>query len=176
MIRNFRSIAMARPTAGYSRTQILLHWAVVLLILQQYLLRDGIVAFYDAEMEAALLASMPLAVAHIAAGSLILVFVLWRLVLRQRHGVPPPPESSPAWQRLVARLTHTGIYAVLILLPVSGLLTWAQLSQVSDIASEAHEMLQTVLLGLIALHVAGAFYGQFVRKTDVIVRMLRPVP
>jgi len=167
---------MARPTAGYSRTQIVLHWAVALLILQQYLLRDGIVAFYDAEMEAALLASLPLAVAHIGAGGLILVFAVWRLVLRNRHGVPPPPEGSPAWQRLVARLTHTGIYAALILLPVTGLLTWAEVYRVSDITSEAHEMLQTVLLGLLALHVAGAAYGQFVRRTDVILRMLRPVP
>lgn len=166
---------MARPTEGYSRTQIFLHWAVALLILQQYFLRDGIVAFYDAEMEAALLASLPLAIAHIAAGALILVFALWRLVLRSRHGVPPAPEGSPAWQHLAARLTHTAIYAALILLPVTGLLTWLQVAPVSDIASEAHEMLQMVLLGLIALHVAGAAYGQFVRKTDVILRMLRPV-
>lgn len=169
---------MTRPAAGYSRTQITLHWVVALLVAQQYFLRDGIAAVYDADMATELLVSTPLAIAHIAAGSLVLVFALWRLVLRRRHGVPPPPAGSPTWQRLVARSTHAGIYAVLILLPATGLLAWAlawaQMPQLFGLACDAHVMLQNVLLGLIGLHVAGAVYGQFIRKNGVLDRMLRP--
>ncbi|HJV68103.1 cytochrome b [Ideonella sp.] len=55
---------------------------------------------------------------HIAVASGVLVFVLLRLALRAGASVPGPLPSLPA--RLLAQATHLMLYALMVLLPVSG--------------------------------------------------------
>ncbi len=156
---------------GYSRTQVVLHWTVVALVALQFLFHDGISdAFRDGLRGDGFVLTVP-AVAHMVAGASVLLLAFWRINLRREHGVPPPPEGEAPWQRAVARGTHLAFYAVLILLPVTGGIAWGQGSREPG---EVHEILSNVLLALIALHVAGAAYGQWVRRDGTLARMLRP--
>lgn len=155
---------------GYSRAQIVLHWAVVLLVIQQFVLHDGIVASFRTKVETGVSTFTLLTVLHIAGGMAILAFALWRLEMRRSRGVPPPPAEDSAVQKLVAKLVHGGIYLVLILLPLSGTVAWAV---PSPTAGGVHGVLRIVLFALVALHIAGAIYGQFVQKTGIIGRMMK---
>jgi cytochrome b561 len=156
---------------GYSRTQIILHWATVVLVALQYLLHEGIADAFEEGLEAGRMALSAPVIGHMVGGSLILLLAFWRLALRQERGAPPPPASDPPWQRALARTVHRGMYALILLLPVSGAVAWAQASVA---ASAVHEAMRALLLVLILVHVAGALWGQFVQGTGVLARMLRP--
>ena len=155
--------------AGYSRLQIALHWIAALLILQQYLFKDAIAAAWDAIGRGAETAFDPLVMAHVLGGVLVLAFALWRLALRARDGAPQMQGESAA-QRLVARLTHLGLYALMILMPVSGGVAW--FGGVGA-AAAGHNLMKVLLLALVALHVVGALYHQFVLKDGLMNRMRR---
>jgi cytochrome b561 len=44
------------------------------------------------------------------------------------------------------------------------------------LAGDVHELLQNVLLVMIALHIAGALFQHFILRSQVLMRMLRPEP
>ena len=159
---------MAAPT-GYTRTQIVLHWIVALLILQQYVFKDAMSAAWDAFGDGLESAFDPLVLAHVAGGILVLVFTLWRLAIRARRGVPAMVGES-AVQRMLAKVTHLGLYALMILMPVSGSVAWFG---GVDAAAQGHNILKIALLALIALHLAGALWHQFVLKDGLIACMRR---
>lgn len=155
--------------SGYSRLQIVLHWLVFALIAQQYLFHDAISAAWDRIREGAEAGFDPLVLAHVAGGALVLALVVWRLTLRARRGVPPAIESSKL-QGLVAKLTHAGLYALMILMPFSGAAAWFG---ESEIAAQGHNLLKVLLLALVALHVVGALYHQFILRDGTMARMRR---
>ena len=159
---------MAAPT-GYSRLQIALHWGAALLIVQQYLFKDAISAAWDATTKGLEAAFDPLVLAHVAGGALVMLFALWRLSIRARRGAPAMVGDSAA-QRALAKAAHVGLYALMILMPLSGSMAWFG---GVDLAAQGHNVLKIVLLALVALHVLGALYHQFVLKDGLINRMRR---
>lgn len=156
---------------GYSRAQIRLHWAVVVLLVLQYVLSGWIADAFEQGVQAGTMRLTPGAIVHMVGGALILLLAFWRLALRQELGAPPPPEADPPWQKALARGTHLTLYALLILLPVTGGVAWGTASAG---AAVVHGLLKTLLLLVIALHVVGALYGQFVQRSGVLARMMRP--
>jgi cytochrome b561 len=112
-----------------------------------------------------------LVLAHVFGGGLVLVFALWRLILRQTRGVPDAPMSEPAPLRLAAHLGHLALYALMILMPVSGMVAWFG---GIESAADAHEVLKTAMLALVAVHVVAALWHQFWLKDGLLLRMKRP--
>lgn len=157
--------------SGYSREQLWLHWLVAVLVIQQFVLHDGMVASFRTKIDSGVSSFTATTVLHIAGGALIFVFAIWRLSLRRTHGVPVPPTEDSALQQGLARLVHMGIYLTLILMPITGFWAWAG---PSGLAGGIHGALRIVLFALVALHLLGAIYGQFVQKNRVIGRMMKP--
>ena len=158
------------PPQGYSRTQITLHWVVMVLVALQFLLHDGIADAYDVAEETGQYAMSVPVIGHIAGGGLILLLACWRLILRHDRGTPPPPEGEPAAFRKAGHLAHLAFYALLIALPVTGALAWGGRQ---DAAAEAHEVLKTLLLLLILAHIGAVAMHQLVWKTGILRRMMR---
>ncbi len=152
----------------YSRAQILLHWVIFVLITAQYLQHEWISEAWDKFEDGLPSDFHPLVAAHVFGGLLILVLVLWRIKIRLTRGAPPVPTEEPAALKLVAHVVHLSLYALMVLLPISGALAWFG---GVEAAAETHEVLRAVLLALVALHVLGALYHQFVLKTDLMARM-----
>lgn len=161
---------MSQPT-GYTRTQITLHWITLVLVALQYLLNESIAEAWEAMTSGAQVVASPLVGQHVATGALVAVLTFVRLGLRLSHGAPPPPASEHAALQLVAKATHWAFYALLILMPVSGAVAW--FNSVEG-AAQAHNVMKIALLALIALHVAAALAHQFLFKTNLIARMMRP--
>ncbi|MDQ2094760.1 cytochrome b [Rhodalgimonas zhirmunskyi] len=159
------------PARPYTRAQIMLHWLILALIVVQFVSSDGMSAAWrqlgrGAEPDLSLLFWV-----HLVMGSVILGLVVIRIGLRLRHGAPALPEDEPPALQWIARLTHLGLYALMLAMPVSGLVAWYGGVRA---AGDAHEVLKALLLVLIGLHIAGALYQQFVLKTNIMARMKRP--
>lgn len=130
--------------------------------------------------------------AHKSIGLTILALMLARLAWRLYAGAPPAVPGTPRVQALVASLTHWALYGLALALPLSGWLydsasglrpfNWFGLFPVpklvapdqslADNAHDVHEELFWVLVGLIVLHAAAAWYHHLFRRDATLVRML----
>jgi len=154
----------------YSRTQIRLHWLVATLIALQYLLHDAIAEAWDAFTRGAEVGFDPLVAQHVFTGLLVAALVVWRLALRFSHGVPALPEEEPRLMKVAAHLAHWALYALMLLLPVSGAFAWFA---GAEQAASAHNVMKVALLALVGLHVAALLVHQFVLRTGLMSRMGR---
>lgn len=152
----------------YSKTQIILHWAVALLIVAQFVLNDGIAAAWRAFRRGQEVTFDPLVAAHVFGGIAILALVVWRLGIRARQGAVAPVEGTSPLMAQVAHWGHIALYGVMVLAAVTGLTAW--FGEIL-IAGELHEWLKPVILVLVGGHVAAAIYHQFYLKDGLMRRM-----
>lgn len=152
---------------SYSRSQIILHWAVFALITYQFLFHDGIEQAWRAFRQTGEAATSTGALLHIVPGIAVLLFALWRIALRITRGAPPLPEGHALMNRAAA-VAHWVLYGLMLLVPLSGMAAWFL---GSGGAGEAHEVLKTLLLVVILLHVAAALLHQFVLRDGLMARM-----
>lgn len=107
------------PThSQFSPLQRLLHWTMALAILAMLFVGIGMVATVSHAHNTLIALHRPLGIA-------ILLLVLLRIAVRLRRGTPPLPDDMPALQRVVARLSHLVLYALMLAMPLVG---WAMLS------------------------------------------------
>jgi cytochrome b561 len=161
----------AVSTSGYSRAQVALHWVIAVLILFQFLFNQPMIEAWYAAYKGGTEPGNPLP--HMIVGSTILILALARLAIRLTRGVPPHPAGQPAALALVAKVVHGGIYVLLFALPISGLVAWFVGAEGAAFAHVGP--LRFLLIGLVILHIAGALVQQFVLKSGVLMRMLKPV-
>ena len=154
---------------GDSRTQIALHWGILLLLGVSYVSSDKMKAAWYAIHEGRD-AFGTTAAAHVWIGVAILVLALVRVAIRLTRGAPDLPAGGHPVTDLIAKLTHLGLYALLLLIPVSGLMAWFG---GVDAAGEVHEVTFNLGIALVILHVVGALYHQFVLKDGLMDRMKR---
>lgn len=129
--------------------------------------------------------------AHESMGISVFLLVLIRLTWRWRHRAPPYPASIGRPQRWIARLNHGLLYAVLLVMPVTGYLMagngqrvpWFRLLELPGFvrneplgiaADTVHVAGQFVLYALVALHVAATVWHVAVRRDGLLERMLPP--
>ena len=156
---------------GYSSIQIALHWTIAALVLFQLLFGESMVAATDAAETGEALAGKDaaFATAHYWVGIAVLVLVALRLGIRVRSGGATTADSNVvlAW---LAKATHWTFYALLVIVPVSGLLT----VYVNPDVGEFHQLAKPVFIVLIALHAGAALFHHFVLRDGTLKRMLRP--
>jgi len=129
---------------------------------------------------------------HKTLGALILVFAIVRLAWRLMHKPPPFPEELPHWERIAAVWSHRIFYALLILLPLTGLsaisggadsATTALVGGIplplipglseafGDAMGDTHELLVKLTIALLVLHVGAALKHQFFDRSRAAGRM-----
>jgi cytochrome b561 len=162
-----------RAPAGYSRTQILLHWTIAALVIFQLLFGEDIKPAYRAFVRGTepLAGDLFSADLHVYIGLAVLVFAIWRLAIRLRRGVPGAPSGENRTQMRVAAATHGLLYLFIFGMPVTGALAWYL---GVDFMGEVHELAKPVIIAAVALHSFAALWQHFYAKSDVLVRMLKP--
>lgn len=169
----------------FDRGTRLLHWLTAGLMLTVFALAFSIDL---ATTRASHVAFLQL---HRSVGLTIWLVTLIRLLWRQTAKYPDWPSDLSPLMRAAAKTTEYGLYTLLLLQPLLGLLqTNARGDRVNlfflgnlpalveknrALAGDlllAHKAVGFSLLGLIALHVAAALYHHFVRRDDVLTAML----
>lgn len=176
-----------------------LHWSVVALVIVQIPLGFYMVEVYEqyTQTYADDTWVMRTSMGHHTIGLLVLSIALFRLAWRLTNRTPDLPASLRTYQRYLARFTHVMLYVIMVVYPLSG---WAALSayegefpifffgwdsvprivpQVAEgepfdypFFAEIHRNLWRSGGLLLALHVAGAGWHQFVARDGVLRRML----
>jgi cytochrome b561 len=178
-----------RPVEIYRRTARLLHWLTVALVAVQlpvglYMTYRGNTLNVFDKLTGALYNG------HKLVGVTILLVVLWRLAYRLTRGAPADEPTIAPWQRLASRLNHWGMYVLLICVPVAGYVgislfpaldifglfslpgVVAPDKEAAKTAFFVHGLLARLLVLLIVVHVAAALFHYFVRKDNVLGRMI----
>jgi cytochrome b561 len=121
---------------------------------------------------------------HMLGGFAIGAFIVVRLLTRVTTKKPPPAKGGRA-AHILARVTHWAFYLVIIGMVVSGLGTAqlaglfpllqgqpVDLSRINEVPPiQGHRILANVLLGLIALHLAGTLYHYLAQRENPLARM-----
>ena len=152
----------------YSNLQIWLHWIVFILIVVQFVFHEPIAQAFDRRLEGQEFEPSALIGLHLLFGGAIFLLIVTRLWVRNEKGVPTYPKGNALLMEIASKVVHWSFYVVLLLLPLSGGFAWFQLSEG---ASNAHELLKTVLLLLVLLHVGASFFHYFVLKSNLFKRM-----
>ncbi|WP_172327206.1 cytochrome b [Mangrovicoccus sp. HB161399] len=157
-----------KEAPSFSNMQKALHWAVVVLLAAQYFLFDGMGRPFHQLMDTGTATYTLTPAMHLGIGVLTLALAAWRIALRLTHGTPPEPAEEPDLAKLGSKIAHAAIYALLFILPLTGLVAWFGQA---GFAAEIHELLTNALMALVVLHVAAALVHHFWWKTDVLLRM-----
>jgi cytochrome b561 len=173
-------------SSRFDRTSIVLHWLTVLFIVVQFAsiwLREAV----DHETSFA----VALLTVHLTMGVLTWMVASARLIWRRWFAsLPPFPQSMPMLQQLIAKANEYGLYALLLVQPVTGLgnvlfhgrsfalFIWevpallAPDPAVRSLFVKAHEFGAKALVVLIGLHAGAALFHGLVLSDGVLQRML----
>ncbi len=128
--------------------------------------------------------------AHKLLGFVILWLTLARLFYRLRNGAPADEPTLEWWEKAASHLTHWGLYALLILVPIGGwlavslygardvfgLFSLPPLAAVDQdkatLVFTMHKLGAMLIALLVAGHIGAALFHQFIRKDGVLRRML----
>jgi cytochrome b561 len=175
---------MAPTGAGYGIVAKLLHWLIFVLLVAQYAIGSIMPHIGRKTLNQGWVSW------HFSVGAAILFFIVIRLLWRLLHPVPQSACLSPG-EKLLSGLVHWALYLLVLAMTLLG---WAAtnsrgwdiklfglvtLPKISPTGSkwghecgDIHNLLVYVLLGFILLHVAGAVWHYFIKRDQVVGRML----
>ena len=178
----------------YTRTAVVLHWLLALLIVGNVLLALSVDFLPDGWVRAAI-------DTHKSIGITALGLVLMRLLWRVSHRPPPLPQAYASWERAASHVAHGLFYALMLALPLSGwmhdsawkdaathpmqlfgLFAWPRIGLIGALPPAMKESLHALLgsvhtaLGyglyaLLALHVGAALKHQWIDRQPELQRM-----
>ena len=172
-------------TPRYTSIAIGLHWLIALMILGSF----G-VGLYMTDLTLSPF-KLRLYSWHKWAGVTIFTLVLVRCVWRLTHAAPPLPAHMPRWQRIAAEGSHYLLYALMIVIPLSGWLMSSakgfptvyfgviplpdlldKNAYLGDTLALVHKTLNFTMMGLVIAHAAAALKHHVIDKDDILRRML----
>ena len=172
----------------YTRTAVVLHWAIALIIVAQFawgwLMQEIPKSPPGLRADAFNL--------HKSIGLWLLALMLFRLGWRSAHPPPPLPRLQ-RWQAGLAKAVHAALYAALIVMPLAGYLgsVWSgysvkwfgitlpawggKMPALKEAMSAVHLAASWTLLGLVGLHLAGVAHHAL-RRDGIVARMTLALP
>lgn len=157
---------------GYSRGQVLLHWAIAALVILEWwtaATAGPAIAAWREGVSVELLAAHPLAVLHLAGG--LALFVLVLALARSRSGRWAGSRSAddPPLLATLEWLTRVSLYLTLLAVPVLGL----AFVLFDGLGGSLHARLAILLGGLVALHLGAVAWRTLVLRDGSILRIVQ---
>jgi cytochrome b561 len=169
----------------YTLTAQALHWVTVFLILMILPVAWVMMSLPEGPEQTRML------VFHRSLGVTIFAVVVLRLAWRSTHPAPPLPGDTSRVMELISQLTHWLLYALLLLMPITGYLQSADGRPVSyfglfnlpglpqdkplgDAAKVLHLLGQWAVYTLVGLHVGATVWHVAIRRDGLLNRMIPP--
>jgi cytochrome b561 len=174
---------MPAPAEKYTRTAMLIHWVVALLVM-------GLVGlgWFMVDLPQGPDRSYYFGL-HKSLGLTVFALLVLRVAWRMRHRPPALPPEVPWWQRGAARVVHLGFYALLLVQPLSGYLSssfsgyntrwfgvplpdwgWRD-APLNEFFTEIHVLSSIALVVLIATHLLGVLSHVLTGQSALVRRM-----
>jgi len=188
-------MSMNGSQTRYGAVAMSLHWLIAL-----FLITNIALGLYFADLPRSDPDKFLLAQTHISIGLTVLVLSLVRVGWRLVNPVPPLPAGMSPLLGFAARAVQFLLYVLIIAIPLSGwamvsssplglptqyfgLFPWPNLPFLADLPRAAkmhyvhqfhpmHTLLAWTAIVLVPVHVAGALYHHYVRRDDVLTRMM----
>jgi cytochrome b561 len=163
----------------------LLHWVVAALVFVQIGLGLAAVNWRLSPTK------LDLFVLHKSIGMLVLVLMVIRVAWRAINTAPSLPADMRPLERHTAQASHLLLYLLLLLMPVTGWIVTSAANvpfrifwliplsaivepdkAVADAAALLHFVLFVVLASLLIAHIGAALRHHFLKRNDVLARML----
>ena len=164
----------------HSPALVTFHWLTVVLVFAQFVLGELMADMADPA------AKLTPLVVHMILGTLTLIVMVIRIFVRGAEAKPAPATAGNAFLDRVGEWTHYGIYALVILMSLSGMGIALQAGLAPAIFGTAiilpesfgaflsytlHTVIAPLLGLLLLLHIGAALYHQFMLKDNLIARM-----
>jgi cytochrome b561 len=177
-------MSLKNSTSSYGSITKMLHWLIFLFVLGLLF-----VGYFAQDIGDKAIRSNIINM-HKLTGLLVLFLMLFRALWAFVNIKPALPAETPFWQRIIERIIHLLMYIVLIAMPISG---WIMTSasgkpprffswilslpvlhskSISENAWQVHQAITIIILVLVSIHVLAAFYHYFIKKDNVLQRML----
>jgi cytochrome b561 len=171
----------------YNRPAIILHWFMAAIMIFMLFFSEDLIRVPRGQ---SLGDWQP--TTHASFGFMILFLVIARLLWRIGHAPPAMPAEMSRWQVIASHATHQLFYALMILIPIFGLLaivpygaerldvdkvTFFKLFSVAFMPNlgkwtgDIHALLAKAGEVLVILHVLAALWHQFWKKDGLLQRM-----
>ena len=173
-----------RTSERYGVTAKAFHWLIFVLLAAQYFIGSVMPHIGRKTLDEGWVHW------HLVVGAVIFFVIVLRFAWRLIHPVAPLVALSK-WELVLSRITHLMLYLLVFVMTVLGwaasnargwdvklfdLVTLPALAEKGSHwghkAGDIHNILVYVLLGFIALHVAGALYHALIKRDRVLQRML----
>jgi len=124
---------------------------------------------------------------HKSVGMVLLLLIILRILWKVSN--PKPPLNGQGVQKLLAAITHYGLYAVMLIMPLSGYVMSSaggygvkvfglklpdllgENKPLGSLAHSVHHYASEAVYILVALHLIGALFHHYVVKDDTFLRM-----
>jgi len=176
-------MASSQPSLDYSVAQKVIHWLMATAIILDLFIAQK---FGDVMERWDRVESR---VDHATIGTVVLVLLVLRLILRWKNGAPAYPADMPPWQQSLAHLAHWALYLLIGILVASGIASAMYADSVINPFGIAygdgtgaqdtflfirgiHEFATNAIIALIVVHVVAALYHLIVVRDTITQRML----
>jgi len=186
------AVAAGGGRSRYSAVAIALHWIIALIIVGNLIGGLNLDYFLDNPDPAMKQLGFTIIGVHKSLGLTVILLTLVRIGWRIANPPPPLPGHMTATETILAKVTHYGFYALMLLMPLSGWamsstgkvqypILWFGLFEVpklplpkslGGVFRESHEILGWIIIAMLALHVLAALKHHWFDRDNVLARML----
>ncbi len=176
---------MPETVATYDPWLRRIHWATALLFITAML-----IGLYCGLQPPGTSPRRELLEVHKSLGVTLFLLAILRLIVRTRTPVPSQPAAFGALVRAMARLNHGALYALLLIMPVTGymfssaggyslhyfwMFSWPRLfagdKTIAHAGEIAHDTLAYLVYLVVGLHIAATLWHEFIKKDETLARM-----
>ena len=175
---------MKQESDSYGFVLKFIHWTTALLIMGLLF-----VGLYMADLPLSE-TKLKIYMLHKSFGLLVLALVVVRVFTKFLSPKVRSLDTHQAWEKFLAKLTHIFLYFALFAMPLSGWIMssagefpvsffgipvpplTAKNKELFDLCREFHEVLATILIAIVALHLAGALKHHVIDRDRTMMRMM----
>lgn len=176
---------LKNSTQSYGILTKIFHWLMALLIIPQIVVGYVMIFVTNTNPQKWVMYGL-----HKSFGFMLLILIILRLVWRSFEQEPMPPLDIPRWQTSVAKWNIYLLIALMVIMPLSGILmsllggydvkvfdfftinAITKKTVMGGLSAEFHCYGGYIMSAAVTAHILAALYHHFIRKDNILKRMI----